>query len=196
MESRGNHAANEASARHGGDNALRTALFLDRDGVINVDIGYPHRPEDLVFTPSAVEAVLLANAVGFLVIVVTNQSGVARGLFGMDAVHDFHDAIQARMAAVGARIDAFYLCPYHPEASVAAFRADHEDRKPKPGMLLRAIDDWRIDAGRSLMVGDKPSDIAAAASAGVAATLVPSNTVDLRAVVETWLEEQAHRCAA
>ncbi|WP_419827789.1 HAD family hydrolase [Sphingomonas sp.] len=185
-----------ALAARGGTGIGRPALFLDRDGVINVDTGYPHRPEELAFTSTAIDGVRLANEAGCLVIVATNQSGVSRGLFGLEAVDRFHDAIRARMAAAGARIDAIYSCPYHPDGTVAAFRADHEDRKPRPGMLLRAMREWPIDRARSLMVGDKPSDLAAAEAAGVAAILVPANSCDLGAVVATWLGRIGGRAAA
>jgi len=176
--------------------ALRPALFLDRDGVINVDTGYTHRPEDLTFTPTAVAGVRLANEAGRPVIVATNQSGVARGMFGLDDVHRFHDAMQRQLSAAGARVDAFYLCPFHPDATVPAFRGEHEDRKPAPGMLRRAIREWPINPRRSLMVGDRPRDIAAAQAAGVPAVLVPSDTCDLAAVVTDWLRSTPDEAAA
>jgi D-glycero-D-manno-heptose 1,7-bisphosphate phosphatase len=183
-------------ARGAADRERRPALFLDRDGVVNLDTGYPHRPEELAFTPTAIEGIRLANEAGCLVIVATNQSGVARGLFGLDAVERFHAEMRARVAAGGGRIDAIYACPYHPDGSVTAFRADHEDRKPRPGMLLRALREWPIDRERSLMVGDKPSDIAAADAAGIAALLVPADICDLRAIVADWLDRHAGRVAA
>lgn len=165
----------------------RPAAFLDRDGVINVDTGYPHRPEDLRLTPSAAEGIRLLNLAGYWVIVVTNQSGVARGLFGMAEVDAFHAHLAARLAGQGAAIDAFYSCPYHPDATVAEWRADHEDRKPRPGMLLRAFSEWPIAREGSFLIGDKPSDLAAAGAVGLPGVLVPADTVDLAAVVAKQL---------
>jgi D-glycero-D-manno-heptose 1,7-bisphosphate phosphatase len=196
MSDRDGQTVGAHPARAAADLVPRPALFLDRDGVVNVDTGYPHRTEDLAFTPTAIAAIRLANDAGCLVVVATNQSGVARGLFGLDAVERFHAEMRARLAAAGARIDAFYTCPYHPDGIVEAFRADHEDRKPRPGLLLRALREWPIDRGRSLMVGDKPSDLAAAQAAGVTAILAPANILDLRAVVADWLRRDEGRAAA
>jgi D-glycero-D-manno-heptose 1,7-bisphosphate phosphatase len=148
---------------------LRAAVLLDRDGVLNVDHGYIGGPERLEWVPGARQAVAALNRSGVLVIVVTNQSGVARGMFDLAAVEALHALMRADLAADDARIDAFYLCPYHAEARVEAFRhPDHPDRKPNPGMILRAIADWDIDPARALMIGDKDSDIEAARRAGVA----------------------------
>lgn len=166
----------------------RPALFLDRDGVINVDTGYPHDPAALRLTPNAAAGIRLANDAGAWVLVVTNQSGVARGLFPLAAVDAFHAAIQARIdAACGARIDAFYVCPFHRDGIVPEFTREHEDRKPAPGLLLRAMRDRPVDRARSLMIGDKPSDAEAAARAGVRSVLIPSDIGDLAAAVRDWL---------
>lgn len=154
------------------DNTLRAAVFLDRDGVLNVDHGYVGEAERLEWMPGARRAVAALNSQGLLVVVVTNQSGVARGLYDLAAVDALHARMQADLAAEGGHIDAFYICPYHDEARVEAFRhPDHPDRKPNPGMIVRAIADWRIDPARALMVGDKPSDVEAARRAGVAGVL-------------------------
>ena len=151
---------------------LRPALFLDRDGVLNEDQGFVHRWEDFRWIPGAREAVAAFNRAGWLVIVVTNQSGVGRGYYTEDAVHALHDRMRADLADAGARIDAFYHAPQHPEAVEAAYR--HPDpplRKPNPGMILQALQDWPIDREASLLVGDKPSDLEAALRAGVRAAL-------------------------
>lgn len=146
----------------------RPAVFLDRDNTLNVDLGYTHRPEDLVWTPGAVEAIRAINDAGWLALVVTNQSGVARGLYAEDQVRLFHAHIQAQLAQAGAHIDGFYHCPFHAEATLEAYRhADHPSRKPNPGMLLEALRDWPVDASRSVMIGDQDSDVEAAAAAGV-----------------------------
>jgi D-glycero-D-manno-heptose 1,7-bisphosphate phosphatase len=166
---------------------LRPAAFLDRDGVINVDHGYTFRPEALQLTPTAAEGIRLLNAAGYLVIVVTNQSGVARGYYGTAEVEAFHDHMQAALATEGARIDAFYYCAYHPDGTVAAFAREHEDRKPGAGMLLRAMADLPIDPARSFLIGDKQSDADAAAKAGIPARLIASNDGDLAALVREMI---------
>lgn len=165
----------------------RPAVLLDRDGVLNVDVGYAHRPEDLRLTGTAARAVKLLNDAGYAALVVTNQSGVARGMFSCADVERFHGAMQGALASAGAKIDGFYYCPYHPDGRVARFARDHPDRKPKPGMLLKAIAEWSLDRSRTVMIGDKQSDMAAAAAAGVGGILVPCNVPDLAAVVEAAL---------
>jgi D-glycero-D-manno-heptose 1,7-bisphosphate phosphatase len=162
----------------------RPALFLDRDGVINADIGYPHRPDQIAWVDGALEAIRLANDRGHLVIVVTNQAGVARGYYSEETLQTLHTWMQQRFAEAGAHVDRFYYCPHHPQASVAAYRLICECRKPAPGMLLRALaGDVRREA--SLLVGDKPSDIEAARRAGIAGFLFPGG--DLREFVDPLL---------
>jgi D-glycero-D-manno-heptose 1,7-bisphosphate phosphatase len=154
---------------------------------LNIDTGYAAYPQEPCLTRTAGEAVRLINRAGALAIVVSNQSGVARGYFGLCDVERFHDALQGRLAAFGARIDAFYFCPYHPEGSVAQFAMDHADRKPSPGMLLRAMADWPIDRATSVLIGDKPTDIDAAKAAGVQGVLVDCNTEALADVVRQFV---------
>lgn len=146
----------------------RPCAFLDRDGVLNVDEGYTHRPEDLAFVPGAESAVRTLNEAGYYVIVVSNQAGVARGVYAEEQVHEFHAAMSAKLAEAGAHIDDFYFCPFHEDGVVERYRvADHPDRKPNPGMIVRAMSDWPIDRERSFLIGDKESDVAAAGAAGV-----------------------------
>lgn len=159
------------------------AAFLDRDGVLNIDYGYTFRSEALAFTPTAIEAVQLLNRAGYLVIVATNQSGVARGLYATADVERFHEAMQTELVRHGAHIDAFYYCAFHPQGTVSEFACEHEDRKPNAGMLLRAIAEWPIDRERSFMIGDKDSDVEAARRAGVAAIKVDANVCDLASTV-------------
>lgn len=148
--------------------ALRPAAFFDRDGVLNVERGYAHRIEDLEWRAGAIEAVRLLNSAGYWVIVVTNQSGVARGLYDEAAVHAFHAAMSRDLAAAGAHVDAWYFCPFHEDATVERYRApNHPWRKPNPGMLLQAMADFPIDPARSFLVGDRETDLQAAAAAGV-----------------------------
>lgn len=147
----------------------RPAAFLDRDGVLIVDSGYPHRPDQLVLIPGAAEAVKRLNEAGYVTVIVTNQSGVARGMFSEEVMHGFNALLVERLAEAGARIDAVYACPFHSEAVDARYRhPDHPDRKPNPGMLLKAVAEHDLDPARSLMIGDQPSDMEAARRAGVA----------------------------
>lgn len=146
---------------------LQPAAFLDRDGVLNVDTGYPHLIESFQPIPGAVDAVAALNAHGYRVIVVSNQSGVARGYFSEQAVQEFNQYLQHYYAERGARIDAFYYCPFHPDAVVEQYRCDHEERKPRPGMIERALREHPIDRARSFMLGDKESDIQAGQAAQI-----------------------------
>jgi D-glycero-D-manno-heptose 1,7-bisphosphate phosphatase len=161
------------------DDDLRAAVILDRDGVLNVDHGYVGEVARLEWIPGAKAAVKRLNDAGLVVIVATNQSGVARGLFDMAAVGAVHGAMADDLAADGARIDAFYVCPFLPDAPVAAFaHPDHPDRKPNPGMILRALADWKIDPARALVIGDKDRDLEAGRRAGVAGALFPGGDLD------------------
>lgn len=156
--------------------APRPAAFLDRDGVLNVDREYVHRVDQLAWIDGVPEAIRLLNDAGYLVIVVTNQSGVARGYYDEAAVGILHDHMRETLAALGARIDAFYYCPHHPEGKVAAYAMRCECRKPGTGMFEQAARDRRIDRARSFMIGDKDIDIAAAAAFGIPGTLFNAAT--------------------
>ena len=146
----------------------RAAILFDRDGVLNVDQGYAYDPAALEWIEGAREAVKAANDAGVLALVITNQSGIGRGYYTEAQMHAFHAAMQAELDQVGARIDAFYFAPHHEDAVEAHYRvADHPDRKPNPGMLLRAMADHDVDPARAVMIGDKPSDIQAAERAGI-----------------------------
>jgi D-glycero-D-manno-heptose 1,7-bisphosphate phosphatase len=169
----------------------RPAAFLDRDGVINVDHGYTFRIEHLEFTPTAIKGIRLLNEAGYPVLVVTNQSGVARGLYGLAEVEAFHAHLNAALAEAGAHVDAFYYCPYHPEGSVTEFAIEHEDRKPGSGMIRRAMQDWDVQTEGSFLIGDKPSDADAAKAAGLPSRLIASNTGDLAAAVRGFLDARA-----
>lgn len=145
----------------------KPAVFLDRDGVLNVDTGYVHRPEEFIWVEGAKEAIKYLNDQGYLVIVVTNQAGVARGYYTERDVHHLHTWINEELALVGAHIDAFYYCPHHAQAGKGAYAVDCGCRKPAPGLLLRALQEWEIDIDKSFMVGDKLSDLEAAEGAGI-----------------------------
>ena len=143
------------------------AIFFDRDGTLNVDVDYLHDPADFVWIEGAIEAIRWANAHGYLVIVVTNQSGIARGYYDEDAVHHLHDWMNAELAAHGAHIDAFYYCPHHAEGVLSVYARSCDCRKPAPGMILRAIAEHDIAPAAAWMFGDAQSDVAAAEAAGV-----------------------------
>jgi len=144
------------------------AVIFDRDGVLNVDHGYVGQVERLEWIAGARRAVARLNAAGLKVIVATNQSGVARGYFDMAAVEAVHAAMRADLARDGGRLDAIYVCPFHETAVSAEYRvADHPDRKPNPGMVLKAMADFGLDATQVVLVGDKASDLEAAHRAGV-----------------------------
>lgn len=148
------------------------ALFLDRDGVINVDHGYVHRPDQVDFVPGIFELVAAATTRHWSVVVVTNQSGIGRGYYGEDEFRDLSEWMRARFAENGGNIAAVYHCPHHPRDALPDYRRACPDRKPEPGMLLRARDDLGLDLAGSVLVGDRPSDLEAARRAGVGARLL------------------------
>jgi D-glycero-D-manno-heptose 1,7-bisphosphate phosphatase len=134
------------------------ALFLDRDGVINEDVRYAHRPGQIRFCEGIFDLCKAALAKGYLLVVVTNQAGVAKGHFTEAEVRNLHRWIADRFAAKGIRFTAFYYCPFHADGSVPEYRKESECRKPKPGMFVAAAAEHDIDLSASLMIGDKPSD--------------------------------------
>ncbi len=144
----------------------RKAIFLDRDGTITTDKGFVYKKEDLELLPGAVEAIKLANRHGLLVVVVTNQSGIARGYFTEEELKAFNTHLAQILDTQGARIDAFYYCPHHPEAPIKAYRKDCPCRKPQPSLLLKAAEELNIDLAKSYMVGDSPRDMEAGKRAG------------------------------
>lgn len=147
----------------------RNVLFLDRDGVINVDVGYLSGPAQLEFIPGAIEAMKEAQTRGYDIIVVTNQSGVARGYYTEEDVQALHAEMSRRLEAEGVHILAYYYCPHHPEGTVEAYKKACDCRKPNPGMLTKAIEEWHVDVDGSFLVGDKPSDVEAAEAIGMRA---------------------------
>jgi D-glycero-D-manno-heptose 1,7-bisphosphate phosphatase len=146
--------------------ALRRAIFLDRDGTINHDPGFVHRVEDLQLLAGAAEGLRRLAQAGYRLVIVTNQSGVARGYFEEDQMHAFNAALVECLKEQGVTIDAVYSCPFHAEATVAAYRQDSPLRKPNPGMLLQAAAERGLDLSASWAMGDKRSDVAAGRAAG------------------------------
>ena len=148
---------------------MRKAFFLDRDGVINEEVDYLHRPEDVVLIAGLGDAIRKIHEAGYLAIVVSNQSGVARGMYGMNDVKAVENRICELLKQKGNEVpDAFYYCPHHKNGTVAEFAIDCDCRKPKPGMFLQAVREWNIDAARSYMIGDRLTDLHAGRSAGCA----------------------------
>lgn len=150
----------------------RRALFLDRDGVINVDHGYVHRQEDFEFVEGIFELVAYARTLGYLVIIVTNQAGIGRGYYSEEDFLRLMDWVGTVFAARSGGVDKVFFCPHHPEHGVGHYRQDSHFRKPAPGMLLSAIQEFGINPATSVLVGDKPSDIAAGRAAGVGTNLL------------------------
>lgn len=156
----------------------RAAVFFDRDGVLNEDSGYVFRPDQLRWLPGARECVRGVNDSGRFAFVVTNQSGIARGYYDEEAVRTFHAEMQRQLLAFGAHIDAFVFCPHHPEGTVASYSRPCDCRKPTPGMIKQLLCAWPVCREESILIGDRPSDLAAAEGAGIAGRLYESG--DLR----------------
>ncbi len=155
----------------GNEKARRGAVFFDRDGTLNVDKDYLYKIEDFEWMEGAPQAIRWANEKGLLVIVVTNQSGVARGYFAEDDVRRLHGWMNEDLARFGAHIDAFYYCPHLPNGSVKEYAVECDCRKPKPGLIEKACADFDINREVSLLIGDKPRDVKCAEAGGVRGVL-------------------------
>lgn len=146
---------------------MRKALFLDRDGVINVEKNYVHRIEDFEFMPGIFDLCTTASGLGFRLIVITNQAGIARGYYTEEDFQRLTDWMLGEFKRHGVEIDRVYHCPYHPTAGIGEYRQESFHRKPNPGMILQAKKDFRLDLSNCILVGDKESDLEAGRAAGV-----------------------------
>ena len=155
----------------------RPALFLDRDGVVNIDHGYVYSQENFHFVDGIFDLVANAHKLGYLVVIVTNQAGIGRGLYTPEDFHALMSWVTSRFQDGGGDIDAIYFCPHHPEHGLGKYRQVCCCRKPAPGMFLQAQKDHGIDMERSILIGDKPSDIIAGRAAGVR-TLIGFTGID------------------
>jgi len=156
----------------------RPAIFFDRDGVLNEDYGHVGDVDRFRWMPGAREAIRLANDRGFFVFVVTNQAGIAKGVYGLDDYLAIRDLMRRDLSDIGAHIDDERFCPYHPDGVVAEYSRSSDWRKPEPGMLLDLMRRWPVDAERSFLVGDRDTDVEAARRAGIRGFLIEDNRLD------------------
>jgi D-glycero-D-manno-heptose 1,7-bisphosphate phosphatase len=148
--------------------SLRRAAFLDRDGVLNEDRGYVYRSEDFVWLPGVFDALRRLQQADYALVVVTNQSGIARGFYTPEDLAALHHHMHAQLQLAGIALTGVYACPHHPEALLPAYRLDCTCRKPQPGLIKQAAQDHGLDLAASCLFGDKPSDLDAGRNAGVA----------------------------
>jgi len=146
---------------------LNKTIFLDRDGTIIEDSGYISTPEQIKFIPGSIEAIKLLNEAKYKVIVITNQSGVARGLFSEDMLQTIDKTLHKKILNGGAHLDGLYYCPHHPEHGVYPYRRECDCRKPQAGLIKKAAKEHHSDLAQSYMIGDHSCDIGAGSAAGV-----------------------------
>lgn len=157
----------------------KRAVFFDRDGVFNTDTGYLHRIEDVEWIPGARELVARLTRAGFLLFVVTNQSGVARGYYTEEDVKKLHEAMNAEFSKSGGHITEWFYCPHLSGAPVAAYDVDCACRKPKPGMILSALEKYNLEKENCLLIGDSPRDVEAAEAAGIRGYLFDTDNLEM-----------------
>jgi D-glycero-D-manno-heptose 1,7-bisphosphate phosphatase len=168
---------------------MNRAVFLDRDGTINIDKGYVYRTEDFVFLDGFIEALKVFHELNYYVIVITNQSGVARGYYGEEDVIKLHQYMDEELKKSGTYIDAYYYCPHHKDGKVKKYAIDCNCRKPKSGLILKAKEDFNLNLKASILIGDKQTDIDAANNAKVGNTLLISNTAlyyEIKSYIKKW----------
>jgi D-glycero-D-manno-heptose 1,7-bisphosphate phosphatase len=179
----------------------KRALFLDRDGVVNEEVGYLYRTEEMRFVDGIFSLCRTAAALGYRLIVVTNQAGIARGYYSEADFEALMEFMRGELRAEGVELDAVYYCPFHPEHGVGRYRQEHEDRKPGTGMLRRGAREFGVELSESVLVGDRCSDVGAANAAGLRQAFLMSGTeaagcsgeyvaVASLAEVEQWLVER------
>lgn len=177
------------------------ALFLDRDGVVNVEIGYLHRKEDVAFMPGITSLCRTAMRLGYRLVVVTNQAGIARGYYSEADYESLMTWMRQELRREGVEFDAVYHCPYHPRHGIGEYQREHEDRKPGTGMLVRAVHELGVSLADSIMIGDRCTDIEAANAAGLRQAFLIAGTEeagcggDYLAVqelgeIEAWIAQQ------
>lgn len=180
---------------------LHRALFLDRDGVINEEVSYLWRREDVRFLPGIFSLCRAASSFGYKLVVVTNQAGIGRGMYSEEDFHALMDWMRTEFSREAVTLDAIYFSPYHPEHGIGHYRREHEDRKPGTGMLRRAAADLNISLADSILVGDRSTDIAAANAAKLRQAFLVAGTesicsgdflgVTSLAEVESWLSKNS-----
>jgi D-glycero-D-manno-heptose 1,7-bisphosphate phosphatase len=179
----------------------KRALFLDRDGVVNEEVGYLHRADEVRFVNGIFSLCRTAAGLGYRLIVVTNQAGIARGYYSEADFEVLMEFMRGKLRAEGVELDAVYYCPFHPEHGVGRYRQEHEDRKPGTGMLRRGAREFGVELSESVLVGDRCSDVGAANAAGLRQAFLMSGTeaagcggeyvaVKSLAEVERWLVER------
>ena len=177
------------------------ALFLDRDGVVNEEVGYLHRAEEVRFVEGIFSLCRTAAGLGYRLIVVTNQAGIARGYYSEMDFEALMEFMRGELREEGVELDAVYYCPFHPEHGVGKYRQEHEDRKPGTGMLRRGAREFGVELSESVLVGDRCTDMGAANAAGLRQAFLISGTeaegcggeylaVRSLAEVERWLVER------
>nr|WP_283103402.1 D-glycero-beta-D-manno-heptose 1,7-bisphosphate 7-phosphatase [Shewanella aestuarii] len=168
---------------------VNRAVFLDRDGVINKDTGYVHLVDDFEYIDGVFDACLALKKMGYLLVVVTNQSGIARGMYSEDDFHSLTEWMDWNFADKGVDLDGIYYCPHHPEKGIGEYKQDCDCRKPKPGMLLDAAKFLKIDLANSIMVGDKADDMRAAKAAGIGKSILvrSGKVVDQAGIIEATI---------
>ena len=171
---------------------LNKALFLDRDGVINIDYGYVHTQNRFVFIDGIFDLVFNACKHNYLCIVVTNQAGIARGYYSESQFKDLSDWMCHEFNLRGGKIQDVYYCPFHPESGTGSYKFDSDKRKPAPGMLLDAKNDYNIDMSNSILIGDKYTDILAGQSAGVGTLLYFGNETEYGSATKIDYIDQAN----
>jgi D-glycero-D-manno-heptose 1,7-bisphosphate phosphatase len=172
--------------------SARPAAFLDRDGVINVEVGHLHRIEDFAFVDHAIEGMKRLASSGYTLVVVTNQAGIAKGLYGEPEYRALTDHMLSELGRAGIQVAGVYHCPHHPQGLIARYAQACDCRKPRPGMLLAAARDHHLDLSRSVLIGDKTSDTLAGRAAGLQTTVL----VETGHALPPDAREHADHCCA